>query len=125
MSTLAVLPPTKASPPSVTVNVAVSARSSEMLGVELIVKLTFASESDGLIEMSVELPAEWVDETLFRMPKLTSWAEDNAERVFRRRQDAVPSSVRPGTTGGRRTRASRWTDGPDHRVGSPRRFPRR
>ena len=42
MSTLAVLLAVSGSPPRVTVNVAVSAASSEMLGVEVIAKLTFA-----------------------------------------------------------------------------------
>jgi len=43
---------------------------------------------DGMIEGHVKLPEKWVDETVFHMPKLTSWAEDHAEEVFQRRQEA-------------------------------------
>jgi hypothetical protein len=46
------------------------------------------AKSDGLIEKAVELPDKWVDESLFHMPKLTSWAEDHSEEVFHRRQQA-------------------------------------
>ncbi len=46
------------------------------------------AKSDGLIETPVELPDKWVDETLFRTPKVTSWAEGHAEEVFHRRQEA-------------------------------------
>ena len=46
------------------------------------------AKADGMIEGNVDLPDRWVDETLFQMPKVTSWAEDHAEEVFRRRQEA-------------------------------------
>ncbi|MFH1922068.1 MAG: recombinase zinc beta ribbon domain-containing protein, partial [Planctomycetota bacterium] len=52
------------------------------------------AKSDGLIETPVELPDKWVDETLFHMPKVTSWAKDHAEEVFHRRQEGQLSHAK-------------------------------
>lgn len=55
------------------------------------------AKADGVIETPVELPEQWVDETLFHVPKLTSWAEDHAKQAFRRRQEAKLSHAKLAT----------------------------
>jgi len=54
------------------------------------------AKADGVIEGHVALPDKWVDESIFQMPKLSSWAEENSEKVFRRRQEAKLSYAKLG-----------------------------
>ena len=43
------------------------------------------AKADGVIEGHVQLPEKWVDEAIFKMPKLISWAEEHAIDVAERR----------------------------------------
>jgi hypothetical protein len=64
------------------------------------------AKADGVIEGHVPLPEKWVDEAIFQMPKLISWAEEHAVEVAERRLagrtieqlceefDKVPATIR-------------------------------
>jgi DNA invertase Pin-like site-specific DNA recombinase len=43
------------------------------------------AKADGVMEELVPLPEKWVDEAIFRMPELVSWAEEHAIEVAERR----------------------------------------
>ncbi len=61
-----------------------------------VIETSHLTKSDGLIEGHVNLPDKWVDESIFQMPRLISWAEQHAEKVFRRRQAAKLSYAKLG-----------------------------
>jgi site-specific DNA recombinase len=54
------------------------------------------AKANGVIEGVVNLPDRWVDESLFEMPEFISWANQHAEEVFRRRQEAKLSYAKLG-----------------------------
>ncbi len=43
------------------------------------------AKADGVIEDHVQLPEKWVDEAIFKIPELISWAEGHAIEVAERR----------------------------------------
>jgi integrase len=51
------------------------------------------AKADGVIEGHVELPEKWVDEAIFKMPELTSWAEEYAIEVAERRLPGADRTV--------------------------------
>ena len=44
------------------------------------------AKADGVIEGHVQLPEKWVDEAIFKMPELISWAKEHAIEVAESRQ---------------------------------------
>lgn len=47
------------------------------------------AKADGVIEGHVELPEKWVDEAIFKMPRLISWAEEHAAEVAQARAEGL------------------------------------
>jgi hypothetical protein len=50
-----------------------------------LVETSKLAKADGVIEGHVQLPEKWVDEAIFKIPELISWAEEHAVEVGARR----------------------------------------